>query len=106
MPLHHWRVIGRQSLLTAPPPWLEVVRENSCLYDGRVIDDFYLIMLPDYAEIVPLLPDGRVVMQRSYKHGSRAVTLGLPGGYLEPGEEPLVAAKRELLEETGYEWEQ
>lgn len=97
--------MGRQSLLTIPR-WLEVARESICLPDGRVIDDFYLISMPDYAAIVPLLPDGRVVTQRRYKHGSRAVTLGLPGGYLEPGEEPLVAAKRELMEETGYQSEQ
>ncbi len=45
---------------------------------------------------------GAVVMARHYKHGPRHVILSLPAGHLEPGEQPLDSAKRELLEETGF----
>jgi ADP-ribose pyrophosphatase len=57
--------------------------------------------------VVALTPDGQVVVARNYKHGPRRVCLNLPAGYVEPGEEPLATARRELLEETGYvaeEW--
>src|SRR5947207_11562367 len=83
--------------------WSEAVQ----LPDGRVVEEFSTIELPDYVVVVALTPDGRVVVERNYKHGPRRVCLNLPAGYLERGEEPLAAARRELLEETGYaaeEW--
>ena len=52
--------------------------------------------------VVAFTPDDRVVMVRSYKHGVRRAALSLPAGYLEPREDALAAARRELLEETGY----
>src|SRR5262249_34939560 len=47
--------------------------------------------------------DGRVITYRQYRHGPKRVCLAFPGGHIDPGESPLAAAKRELLEETGYE---
>ena len=73
------------------------------LPDGRIIDDYYQIELPEYAVVFARTAEGAVVMERLYKHGTRRIILALPAGYLEPGEAPLEGAKRELLEETGYE---
>jgi ADP-ribose pyrophosphatase len=73
------------------------------LPDGRIIDDFYQIELPEYVIVFAQTPEGSIVMERHYKHGVRRIILALPAGYLEPGEEPLKGARRELLEETGYE---
>ena len=70
---------------------------------GRVLDDFYRIVTPDFAMVVPITPAGELLMVRGYKHGPRKVCLSAPGGMIEPGESPLTAARRELLEETGYE---
>jgi ADP-ribose pyrophosphatase len=96
-----WKSLGRQVLLEARP-WFEVIREQVELPGGRVLNDFYRIVLPDFAMIVPVTPEGQVVMVRGYKHGLGRVNLSPPAGLLEPGEEPLAAARRELLEETGY----
>jgi ADP-ribose pyrophosphatase len=84
-----------------------VYGDEVVLSDGRVVPDFYSIDMPDHAIIVALTPDARVVVERNYKHGPGQVCVNLPAGYLEPDEDPLEAAKRELLEETGYaadEW--
>jgi 8-oxo-dGTP pyrophosphatase MutT (NUDIX family) len=63
---------------------------------------FYRIESPDWVNVVALTPDDALVMVRQFRHGSRVVTLEIPGGLVDPGESPPEAAARELLEETGY----
>ncbi len=64
--------------------------------------DFHVIESRDWVNIIPLTPDHRVVMVKQYRHGSRTVTLEIPGGLADSGDTPEKAAARELLEETGY----
>jgi 8-oxo-dGTP pyrophosphatase MutT (NUDIX family) len=63
---------------------------------------FFRIDSTDWANIVPITPEGEVVMVRQYRHGADRVTLETPGGLVDAGETPAEAAARELLEETGY----
>lgn len=93
--------MASQSLLKIDP-WIEVIRERLNINDNEIIDDYYSIRLPNYAIIVALTPDNKVIAEHHYKHGPRLVTLSLPGGYIELGENPLHTAQRELREETGY----
>lgn len=65
--------------------------------------DFYIIHTPDWVQVVPLTRDGRLVMIRQYRHGSRSSGLEIPGGLIDAGDaSPRDAALRELEEETGY----
>ncbi|MGF7176250.1 NUDIX hydrolase [Azospirillum doebereinerae] len=100
--LKPWTVLGSRDLLDASP-YLKVRAETVELPDGRRVDSFYQVDQPDYALMFVETEDGHVVMLRTYKHGARRVSLTFPAGALAPGEDPLAAAKRELLEETGYE---
>lgn len=70
--------------------------------NGQRVEDWGWVVTPPFVNVLPVLPDGRVLCFRQEKYAASGLTLSVPGGYLEPGEEPLAAAQRELLEETGY----
>jgi ADP-ribose pyrophosphatase len=97
-----WRILSRRILLERPP-WLTVGEQDVELPDGTVLRGFNWIATRPFAIVVPLLEGDRTILARSFKLGVGATSLSLPAGYLEEGEEPLAAAKRELLEETGCE---
>ena len=100
--MKRWKVLERTTVYRADP-WFTVERHKVQLPDGRVIDDYHRIEMPDFAGVVARVPDGRYLVQRQYRHGPGRVCLTLPGGALNPGETPLEAVQRELREETGYE---
>jgi ADP-ribose pyrophosphatase len=103
-----WKVLEQEQLLSAPP-WLHVYRERVQLPSERILDDFYRVVLPDFAVVLPVTTTGEILLVRGYKHGLGRATLTVPAGLMNPGEPPLDAARRELLEETGYEaaeWKQ
>ena len=76
--------------------------------DGQM-HDFWVIDAPDWVNVVALTADGQLVLVEQWRHGTESVTVEVPGGMIDPGETPLLAAQRELLEETGYasdNWQQ
>jgi ADP-ribose pyrophosphatase len=66
------------------------------------VHDFVFIDCPGWVNLVPVTEQDEIVMIRQYRHGSQRVTLEIPGGMVDAGEEPITAAARECHEETGY----
>jgi 8-oxo-dGTP pyrophosphatase MutT (NUDIX family) len=102
-----------------PPPKIAVWRELSheTVADGRIftversmavspVDGepraFQRIRSVDWAQLLPITRDNDAVLVRQYRHGSQRITLEIPGGLVDAGEDPATAALRECLEETGY----
>lgn len=72
-------------------------------HPGRQAErDFVVIDAPDWVNVVALTPDERLVLVRQFRYGINEFSLEIPGGIIEPGEEPVAAGVRELQEETGY----
>jgi ADP-ribose pyrophosphatase len=97
-----WKTLNR-ALILNHSKYLQVETHTVELPDGRTIADWPWLIMPDYANILAVTEEQQFLCFRQPKYGAGGITLALPGGIIEPDEAPLVAAKRELLEETGYE---
>jgi ADP-ribose pyrophosphatase len=98
--LQSWREVKRETV--ADCRIFEVERSTAVSPVDAEPRSFYRIQSVDWAQIVPVTSDGEVVLVRQYRHGDQRVTLEIPGGLVDPGEDPAAAALRECLEETGY----
>ena len=69
-----------------------------------MLSPFHVIELPDWVTAIALTHDGNIVLVEEYRHGARQTVIELPSGMPStgPGEPPVAAIKRELLEETGF----
>lgn len=102
MTLKPWKTLARAKVLDYGQ-WLVVENHTVELPNGQIIDDWPWVITPDYINVIAVTEDHRFMLFRQIKYCVNEVLLAPVGGYLEPGEDALTAAKRELLEETGYE---
>lgn len=83
-------------------PWLTARVDKVQLPDGRINPEHYVLEYPEWVNIIAVTGDGKFVMVRQYRHAMDIVLDELCAGVVEQGEAPIDAARRELLEETGY----
>ena len=106
MEIKKWKILDREYLFKRP--WLTARRDKVQLPDGRINPEYYVLEYPDWINVIAITKTGMFVMVEQYRHGLQDVFTELVGGVIEPGEDPLAAARRELLEETGFaggDWE-
>ena len=102
-----WEILKSEYLFRRP--WLTVRKDCVKLPAGQINDEFYVLEYPDWVNVIAITQDGDFVMERQYRHGLGVTCYEICAGVIEPGEPPLAAAQRELLEETGYaggQWEE
>ncbi len=97
-----WKTLSRKVILDHSL-YLKVEDHVVVAPNGKKIDNWPWVISRDFVNIVPLLPDGKVLLFRQSKYGYAGLSLAPIGGYMEPGETPDQTAHRELLEETGYQ---
>jgi 8-oxo-dGTP pyrophosphatase MutT (NUDIX family) len=96
-----WPLVASEPLFDAG--LFRVTKDRACSPRTGGERNFYLLHMVDWLMAVPLTVDGKLVMVRQYRHGSRAASLEVPGGLHDgAGERPEQGAARELAEETGY----
>ncbi|MEP7039736.1 MAG: NUDIX hydrolase [Acidobacteriota bacterium] len=79
------------------------VREDFCERESdSKKSSFFVIENPDWVNVIGLTKDKQVLLIEQFRHGTEEIILEIPGGIIDDGEKPESAAKRELLEETGY----
>ncbi|MCF0213998.1 MAG: NUDIX hydrolase [Muribaculaceae bacterium] len=96
----NWDIVSSEYLMKRP--WLTVRKDVVRLPDGRINPEFYVLEYPDWVNVVAITDDDRFVMIRQYRHGLRQTRFEISAGVVEQGETMEEAARRELLEETGY----
>ncbi len=95
-----WRVVGRAEVNDYRIFRSTAVRSTHPLTGAE--RSFTVLDTPDWVNVVAVTPDQRVVLIRQWRHGADRVHIEIPGGMVDPGEDHETAARRELVEETGY----
>jgi len=96
-----WKTLSSEYLFS--DLWFKVRKDRCEAPDGNIIDPYYVYEFPDWVTAFPVTDDGRVIMERQYRHALGEVCLEIPGGCVDDTDKSFEAAiARELLEETGY----
>jgi ADP-ribose pyrophosphatase len=98
---HKWKTLTSDHVYKTPI--FDVHRRRSN-HPHRGDRDFFILEAPNWVNIIPVTAAGEVVMIRQWRHGISEFTLEVPGGMVDPDDlTPMHAARREMIEETGYD---
>ena len=97
-----WEVLSSEYLVRAP--WAVLRRDVCEMPNGQLVPEYYVLEYPNWVSVVGVTEDEEIILVKQYRHGVKESILEVPGGVIDEGEDSLTAAKREMLEETGYEF--
>jgi ADP-ribose pyrophosphatase len=86
-------------------PWATLRSDRCQMPSGHIVEDYYVLEYSGWVNAIAITEDNRVLMVHQYRHAAEIVSLEIPGGVIDDGETPVEALRRELLEETGYQFD-
>lgn len=96
-----WKILSSEYLFH--DLWFKVRKDKCQTPDGRIVDPYYVYEFPAWVTALALTEDGKVIMERQYRHALGEVGIEIPGGCVDDTDKNFEEAiARELLEETGY----
>ena len=103
--MEKWKLLESEYLIQRP--WLTARCDKVQLPNGTIHNEYYVLEYPTWINVIAITDEGKYVMVEQYRHGLQDVFTEIVAGVVESDEPPIEAAKRELLEETGFgggEW--
>lgn len=98
----NWKIISSEYL--SKHQYFTARKDKCETPSGKIIDEYFVVELPPSACAVAITKEGQVLMVKQYRHPIAETILELPGGFVDENEDPALAMKRELKEETGYDF--
>lgn len=98
--IEKWKTLDSKYIVQRP--WATLRVDKMQLPNGTVKDEYYVLEYPTWVNMIGITERNTILFVRQYRHGAQEVFVELPAGVVEEAEDPKDAARRELLEETGY----
>lgn len=98
-----WKILSSHYVHRGP--WATLRSDRCEMPDGKIVPDYFVLEYPNWVNTVAITEDNKVLIVTQYRHAAGIVSTEVPGGVIDGDELPRDAARRELLEETGYQFD-